>query len=151
MANGKSNIVASDIDLQKYGKWRDSIKQLIRQARFRAVMQLNASNLAHYFHLGHEILLKQQEMGWGAKVINMLSADLIQEFGKDSGYSERNLRSMKRFAETYPAFPIWQVPLAEIQQSPIWQAALAELPTSAPHAPSLGRESRGQVTDPLPK
>lgn len=35
---------------------------------------------------------------------------------------------MKRFASEYPSFPIWQVPLAELEQLPILQAALAELP-----------------------
>ena len=137
MANNKSNIVASDIDLQKYGQWRDSIKLLIRQARFRAVMQLNASNLAHYFHLGREILLKQQEMGWGAKVIDMLSVDLTQEFGKNSGYSTRNLKYMRQFALEYPDFPFVQVPLAQMQEQKNWQALLAKLPADDPNHPAL--------------
>jgi len=102
------------IDLKAYGLWRDGLIRQIRQMRFRAVMQLNASNLAHYFSLGQEIIRKQQEMGWGKGVIKMLSEDLMSEFGKDSGYSDRNLRNMKRFANAYPDFPFWQVPLAQI-------------------------------------
>jgi len=34
---------------------------------------------------------------------------------------------MKRFAEAYPNFPIWQVPLAKLKELPILQATLAEL------------------------
>ena len=100
-------------------------------------MQLNASNLGHYFNLGQEIIRKQQQMGWGKGVIKMLSADLTHEFGADSGYSDRNLRNMKRFAQAYPHFPFWQAPLAEIQGNPIWQAALAKLQQDTPNAPEL--------------
>lgn len=67
----------------------------------------------------------------------MLSADLTREFGKGSGYSERNLGYMKVFAQEYPDFPILQVPLAKIQGNPIWQAALAKLPQDSPNAPEL--------------
>jgi predicted nuclease of restriction endonuclease-like (RecB) superfamily len=52
---------------------------------------------------------------------------LSETFPDDKGYSERNLRNMKRFAADYPTFPIWQVPLAKLQQLPIRQAALAKL------------------------
>lgn len=34
---------------------------------------------------------------------------------------------MKRFAEAYPTFPIWQVPLAKLKELPILQVTLAEL------------------------
>ena len=34
---------------------------------------------------------------------------------------------MKRFAEAYPSFPIWQVPLAKLKELPILQATLAKL------------------------
>lgn len=130
-------ISSTAIDLKAYGEWRDQLVRQIRQMRFRAAMQLNASNLTHYFRLGQEIIRKQQQMGWGKGVIKMLSADLTHEFGTDSGYSDRNLRNMKRFALAYPHFPFWQAPLAEIQDNPIWQAALAKLPQSSPNAPEL--------------
>lgn len=127
----------SNIDLKAYGEWRDQVVHQIRQMRFRAAMQLNASNLAHYFNLGQEIIRKQQQMGWGKGVIKMLSANLTREFGADSGYSDRNLRNMKRFAQAYPNFPFWQAPLAEIHGNPIWQAALAKLPQGTTNAPEL--------------
>lgn len=51
----------------------------------------------------------------------------LLSFLDDRGYSERNLRNMKRFAEAYPTFPIWQVPLAKLKELPILQESLAEL------------------------
>ena len=53
------------------------------------------------------------------KILNICNAD--------KGYSERNLRNMKRFAKEYPDFPFLQVPLAEIQERPIWQVPLVKL------------------------
>lgn len=67
-----------------------------------------------YWRIGKDIIAKQEEQGWGAKVITQLSKDLSGRFPDDKGYSERNLRNMKRFAKEYSSFPIWQVPLAEL-------------------------------------
>lgn len=48
-------------------------------------------------------------------MVNQLSRDLMQRFPDDRGYSTRNLREMKRFAESYPDFPFVQVPLAKLK------------------------------------
>lgn len=137
------------IDLKAYGEWRDQLVHQIRRMRFRAAMQLNASNLAHYFDLGQEIIRKQQQMGWGKGVIKMLSADLTREFGKGSGYSERNLGYMKVFAQAYPDFPILQVPLAKLHESRNLQALLAKIPTDSPNVPTL-LEAEGQQMVQIP-
>ena len=50
----------------------------------------------------------------------------------DRVYSERNLRNMKRFAEEYPHFPIWQVPLATIALNGESQQCLQDTPASIP-------------------
>lgn len=56
-----------------------------------------------------------------------LSKNLTKRFPYDRGYSERNLRDMKRFAREYPDFPILQVPLAKLRENTIWQVSPAEL------------------------
>ena len=94
-------------------------------------MQLNAATLQHYWWLGNDIIRQQKEQGWGAKVIDQLSVDLQKRYGNDSGYSIRNLKYMKQFAEEYPDFPFVQVPLAQIQEMPILQARLAKFTISA--------------------
>ena len=82
----------------------------------------------HNWEIGNDILTKQKEQGWGTKVITQLSKDLTERFPDDRGYSERNLKYMRKFALSYPDFPIVQVPLAQLEQLPIRKAALAELP-----------------------
>ena len=117
-----------DILPEDYNNWRKEIISLIEQSKLKAILSVNAELLALYWRIGSDILTKQKEQGWGAKVIAQLSKDLSERFPDDRGYSERNLRNMKKFASEYPTFPIWQVPLAKLALLPIRKAALAELP-----------------------
>ena len=115
----------------EYQQWLRHLYDEIDRQRLKAMIQLNAATLQHYWWLGNDIVHKQKEQGWGAKVINQLSIDLQKHYGNDSGYSIRNLKYMKQFAEEYPDFPFVQVPLAQIQKSPILQARLANFTVTA--------------------
>lgn len=90
---------------REYQAWREKLVKGIRQERYAARLRVNAELLTHYFHIGKEIIRKQEEQGWGAQVIPTLAKDLEKEFGTRAGYGEYNLRYMKRFAEAYPHFP----------------------------------------------
>ena len=114
------------IDNNEYQQWLQQLCTEIDKQRLKAAMQLNAATLQHYWWLGNDIIRQQKEQGWGAKVIDQLSVDLQKRYGNDSGYSIRNLKYMKQFAEEYPDFPFVQVPLAQIQEMPILQARLAK-------------------------
>ena len=52
--------------------------------------------------MGQTILQRQAAAGWGAKVIDRLSADLRREFPDMQGLSPRNLLFMRAFAAAYP-------------------------------------------------
>ena len=119
------------IDNNEYQQWLRHLCEEIDKQRLKAVMQLNAATLQHYWWLGNDIIQKQKEQGWGAKVIDQLSVDLQKRYGGDSGYSVRNLGYMKSFAAEYPDFPFLQVPLAKLQEKPFLQARLANFTVSA--------------------
>lgn len=110
-----------------YEAWRKEIIALIETAKYKAALNVNAELLALYWKIGSDIIKKQEEQGWGTQIISQLSKDLTHRFPEDRGYSERNLRNMKRFAVEYPDFPFLQVPLAKIKDGTIWQVPLAEL------------------------
>ena len=126
---GKNDIIS--IDKVEYQKWIQNLCDEIDRQRLKAVMQLNASTLQHYWWLGNDILKKQEAQGWGAKVINMLSADLMMRYGSDSGYSIRNLKYMRQFAVEYPDFPFVQVPLAQLQNNQVLKSRLSNFTVSA--------------------
>ena len=85
-----------------YGDALGELKTRIQQARLRTVMAANAAMLQLYWDMGRTILARQEHEGWGAKVINRLSADLRDAFPDMSGLSPRNLRYMRDFASAWP-------------------------------------------------
>lgn len=85
-----------------YQDWLSSIKARVQAARTRAVLAVNAEQVRLYWEIGRAILEKQQQEGWGAKVLDRLSRDLRTEFPETRGFSVTNLKYMRRFAEECP-------------------------------------------------
>ncbi len=67
-----------------------------------------------YWWIGKEILGRQNELGWGSKVIDQLANDLRQAFPQMQGFSTRNLKYMRAFAEAWPDEAIVQQAVAQI-------------------------------------
>ena len=99
---------------QFYDRFVEGIKQRIRTAQIKAALAANAQLVLHYWEIGCDILASQKREGWGAKVIDRLASDIQREFPKLSGYSARNLKYMRAFAEAWPDRPIVQQLAAQI-------------------------------------
>jgi len=97
-----------------YPELLGSVSSRITIGRQRVVAAANQELLTTYWQIGRDILDRQDEQGWGAKVIDRLSADLRERFPDARGYSPRNLKYMRAFAATWPAEAIVQVPLARL-------------------------------------
>ena len=80
----------------------------------RAIAAANRELLATYWAIGTDILERQGEQGWGAKIIDRLSADLRERFPAARGYSPRNLKYMRAFAAAWPDLAIVQDHLAQL-------------------------------------
>lgn len=78
------------------------LKNQIRTAQVRAAVAVNQELVKLYWEIGKEILFRQQQEGWGAKVIDQLGKDLRQSFPAMQGLSLRNIRYMRAFAEAWP-------------------------------------------------
>jgi len=57
-----------------YGETLAHLKELVRQTRLKTVLAANATMVMAYWQMGQTILERQAEAGWGAKVIDRLSA-----------------------------------------------------------------------------
>ena len=97
-----------------YPEFIDGLKSRIRSARARAVVSVNRELICLYWQIGTGILTRQQTEGWGAKVIDRLSRDLMHEFPDMKGFSVRNLKYMRAFAEAWHDAAIVQELLAQI-------------------------------------
>jgi predicted nuclease of restriction endonuclease-like (RecB) superfamily len=91
-----------------------SLKQRIRTSQIRAALAVNRELILLYWQIGREILLRQSQQGWGAKVIDRLSQDLRGEFPELKGLSRTNLLYMRAFAEAYSEEQIVQQVVGQI-------------------------------------
>jgi predicted nuclease of restriction endonuclease-like (RecB) superfamily len=89
-------------DIARYNAFFDALKTRIRTAQLRASLAVNQELMLLYWHIGREILKRQQEEGWGSKVVSRLAEDLKREFPDMKGFSRTNLLYMRAFAEAYP-------------------------------------------------
>ncbi len=99
---------------ENYDDFLRDLKERIRSAQVRAALSVNRELVLLYWQLGQDILTRQRQQGWGAKVIDRLASDLQKEFPDMKGFSPRNLKYMRAFAEAYPNEPIVQEVLAQI-------------------------------------
>ena len=90
------------------------LKQRIQQERLRTVMAANTAMAMLYWDIGRTILERQARKGWGARVIDRLSADLRKTFPDMRGRSPRNLKYMRAFATAWPQRGIVQRVVAQI-------------------------------------
>jgi predicted nuclease of restriction endonuclease-like (RecB) superfamily len=90
------------------------LKSQIKTAQVRAALAVNQELVLLYWRIGKEILTRQKEDGWGAKVIEQLGKDLRQEFPSMQGLSPRNLKYMRALAEAWPEEPIVQQAVAQL-------------------------------------
>jgi predicted nuclease of restriction endonuclease-like (RecB) superfamily len=97
-----------------YADFLDGLKQRIRTAQVKAALSVNRELVLLYWQIGREIIERQQEQGWGAKIIDQLARDLKREFPEVKGFSPRNLKYMRAFAQSYPQETIVQEVLAQI-------------------------------------
>ncbi len=84
-----------------YIRLLSKIKEQIQNAQIKATITANSQMLLLYWQLGNIILENQSNKGWGAKIIPNLAKDLAKEFPQLKGFSERNLKYMKKFADEY--------------------------------------------------
>lgn len=96
-----------------YSHWLATIKTNAAAARYRAALAANAELVQLYWQIGREILDRQTQQGWGTKVIDKLALDLHAAFGM-KGFSPRNLRYMRDFAQAWPNAEIWQKSVAKL-------------------------------------
>lgn len=85
-----------------YSAWLAELKSRIHTAQQRATLAVNRELVLLYWQIGRDILARQDREGWGAKVIERLAQDLRSAFPDMKGFSPRNLKYMRAFAEAWP-------------------------------------------------
>ena len=85
-----------------YADWLADLKTRIHSAQQRATLAVNRELVGLYWQIGRDILARQADQGWGAKVIDRLAHDLRTAFPEMKGFSRANLMYIRGFAEAWP-------------------------------------------------
>ena len=85
-----------------YAALLEDLKSRIRTAQVRASFAVNRELILLYWYIGQVISSRFQSEEWGTRIVNRLATDLQAEFPGVEGFSPRNLRYMRSFAEAWP-------------------------------------------------
>ena len=97
-----------------YEEMLGNIKQVVANGRRQVMWTANVQMSMMYYQIGKNILERQSTEGWGSKVVDRLSLDLKEAFPELGGFSPRNLKYMRRFAEEWPDESIVQRCVAQL-------------------------------------
>ncbi|HEX3046265.1 MAG TPA: DUF1016 N-terminal domain-containing protein, partial [Bacillota bacterium] len=93
----------------------DQLTMLIQESRRKVELAINSQLVLLYWNIGMTIktsILKSQRAEYGKQTIDILSQQLINEYGR--GFSRRNLFNMISFYETFPELSIVQSVTAQL-------------------------------------
>jgi predicted nuclease of restriction endonuclease-like (RecB) superfamily len=83
----------------------EDIKARIHAAQYKAVLGVNREQITLFWNIGKVIIENKK---YGNRFIDNLARDIKSDFPKTKGYSARNLRYMRKFAELVPDEEILQ-------------------------------------------
>lgn len=92
----------------------ENVKTQIHGTKYQVVYGINREQILLYWNIGRIIL---ENSSWGSRFIDNLARDIRAEFPKSKGYSVRNLKYMKKFAEKISDIRIVQTLSAQFSWS----------------------------------
>jgi len=84
------------INNNEYFSVLEEIKARIKTAQYKAVLGANRELINLHWHIGRIVIANTK---YGTRFIENLAKDIKQEFPNITGYSPRNLKYMRKFAE----------------------------------------------------
>lgn len=111
----KTPVKKGDSLLSKgYKELLKDIKDRVKSSQLKAAIAVNQELVQLYWGIGQSVLKKQEEEGWGSKVVEKLAADLKAAFPEMKGFSLRNIQFMVQFAKEYPDIEIVKQVVSQI-------------------------------------
>ncbi len=90
---------------QNYLDLLNDVKLKIQTTRIQATRAACQQQISLYWWFGQQIVLAQEQHGWGKSVVEKLSKDLRRAFGGTLGFSTQNLWYMRQFYLEYKDLP----------------------------------------------
>ena len=96
--DNKNISIKSDTE---YKKLLLELKEKVRSSQLKAAIKVNYELLDLYWTLGEYIVKKQEQHSWGDAFIKSLAKDLQKEFPDMKGFSETNIKYIRRWYSFY--------------------------------------------------
>jgi predicted nuclease of restriction endonuclease-like (RecB) superfamily len=87
----------------EYGQFIEALKGRVASAWLSAARAVNRDVILLYWDIGQAIAEKQEKLGWGDSVVEMVARDLRQAFPSAKGFSPQNVWRMLQFYRTHTA------------------------------------------------
>lgn len=110
----------TEFSTANYMKFITSLKTKIPSAQIKGAIAINKELINLYWDIGREIVEKQEQEGWGSKVLESMAKDLKNEFPGVEGFSRSNIFYIRSFYVAYEkvqqvvgqfeALPIFSIP-----------------------------------------
>ena len=97
-----------------YPELLQELKERIGTAQVRAALAVNRELVLLYWSIGRDLSQRFESEGWGTRINERLAKDLQGAFPGVQGFSPRNLRYMRAFAEAWPDASILQQLVAKL-------------------------------------
>ena len=85
----------------EYRRFIEELKTRVLSARISAARAVNRELILLYWDIGRAIADKQEKLGWGESVVEMVARDLKPAFPGTTGFSPQNVWRMLQFYPTH--------------------------------------------------
>ena len=97
----KTSATAVVVNSPEYQSLIEDIKAWVNAARTTAARAVNLNLILLYWEIGRGIVDKQQMLGWGESVVEVIAADLRRAFPSSRSFSADNVWRMRQFFLAY--------------------------------------------------
>lgn len=85
----------------EYVKWLSDVKARFHQSQIKTAIRVNTAMLEFYWSIGRDLVALRAEERWGAGVVKQFALDMRQAFPNETGFSDTNVKYMKRWYSFY--------------------------------------------------
>ena len=82
---------------KEYVEWLSDVKARFRQSQIKASIRVNTDMLEFYWSIGRDLVALRADERWGAGVVKQFALDMRQAFPNETGFSDTNVKYMKRW------------------------------------------------------
>ncbi len=127
----------------EYRQFIEDLKTRVVSARISAARAGNRDMILLYWDIGQGIVEKQQTLGWGDAVVEMVAADLRRAFPGMCGFSPGNVWRMRQLHAVYSSEAIFAQVARELENRVPRQGLPSFLGQVVPESNAAWAESEG--------